>query len=257
MRCYEKLRDANLGRPCLLQVQAPLSVTVTTDHCTSPPCRAAKPAQEPKRRWQCHWQTPEIRNLESRIAISDLRSWISNLESRMSNLGSWMISDLGSRISSLGSRISNLESRISDLRAWISNLEVSDLGSRIHSAHLPRQTCKLKWCYLQQLKENSLFMTTSRRRKVGKSPFPLLSTASLCVCVCQMPLRFLDPMCTWSECAEVMLPATAWKEQLVHDNLPVQENWQVSLPTSIHSFVACVPDAPAILGSYVHMERMR
>ena len=57
-----------------------------------------------------------------------------------------------------------------------------------------------------------------------------------------------------------MLPATARREQLVHDNLQVQENWQVSLPTSIssiHSFVACVPDAPAILGSNVHMERVR
>ena len=113
----------------------------------------------------------------------------------------------------------------------------------------------LKWCYLQRPEKYNLFMTTCQYRKTGKFPFPLLSTASLRVC--QMPLRFLDPMCTWSECAEVLLPATAWKEQLVHDNLPVQENWQISLPTSIHSFVACVPDAPAILGSYVHMERVR
>ena len=59
-------------------------------------------------------------------------------------------------------------------------------------------------------------------------------------------------MCTWSECAEVMLPATARREQLVHDNLQVQENWQVSDPTSIssiHGFLPCVADAPAILGS--------
>ena len=93
-----------------------------------------------------------------------------------------------------------------------------------------------------------LVMTTCKCRKVRKFPFPLLSTASLRVC--QTPLLFLDPICTWSECAEVMLPATAWREQ-------VQESWQVSLPTSIHSFVACVPDAPAILGSYMHMERER
>ena len=98
-------------------------------------------------------------------------------------------------------------------------------------------------------------MTTSRCRKVGKSPFPLLSTASLRVC--QTPMRFLVPMCTWSKCAEVMLPATTWREQLAHDNLQGQGSWQVSFPTSMHSFVACVPDAHAILGSNVHMERVR
>ena len=92
-----------------------------------------------------------------------------------------------------------------------------------------------------------MFMATCKYRKTGKFPFPLPSTALLRVC--QTPLRFLDPMCTWSECAEVMLPATARREQHVHDNLQVQENWQDSLPTSIHSIVACVPDAPAILGS--------
>ena len=77
----------------------------------------------------------------------------------------------------------------------------------------------LKWCYPQPPEEN-------KYRKVGKSPFPLLSTASLRVC--QTPLLFLDPICTWSESAEVMPPATTWKEQLVHDNLQGQENWKVS-----------------------------
>ena len=156
-------------------------------------------------------------------------------------------------------------------------------------------------------------MTTSRCRKVGKSPFPLLSTASLRVC--QTPMRFLvsnvhmeqvrwsDVTCnhlkrtacswqsagtrklasllshfyaqlrcvcarrpcdSWFQCAHgasalkwCYLQPPDWREQRVHDNLQVQENWQVSLPTSIHSFVACVPDAHAILGSNVHMERVR
>ena len=66
-----------------------------------------------------------------------------------------------------------------------------------------------------------MFMATCKYRKTGKIPFPLPSTASLRVC--QTPLRFLNPMCTWSECAEVILPATARREQLVHDNLQVQE----------------------------------
>ena len=109
----------------------------------------------------------------------------------------------------------------------------------------PHGASTLKWCYLQPPVENNLFMTTWKYRKTGKFPFPLPFTASLRVC--QTPMRFLDPMCTrvrWSD-----VTCNRLKRTTCHDNLQVQENWQVPLPTSIHSFVACVPDAPAILGS--------
>ena len=145
MRCNEKLRDANLGRPFLLQVQAPLSVTVTP---TTAPLHLAGRQNLPRNQSGGDnaigkHQRSGIWSLESRSRISDLGSRISSLGSRISDLGSQIL-DLESRVSDLASRISSLGSRISELGSRISRSRISDLESRIHSAHLPRQTCKLK-----------------------------------------------------------------------------------------------------------------